>query len=168
MNPIYADLHIHTSEDANLLNKDYDVANLVRKIKEYNGDNDFLISFTNHNTINSDAYMKAKALGIRLILGVELHIKHCDDKGAYHCHAYFRQDIDEQAMLDINTILDKLYPNKLPRKNDASIPNIQDVLNAFDDYEMMLLPHAGQTHGQFNYSIPHRKKVDNAINRTIR
>ena len=167
MNPIYVDLHIHTSDNANSLNKDYDVANLVLKIREYNSDNDFLISFTDHNTINCDAYMKAKALGIKLILGVELHIKHCDDKDAYHCHAYFRQDINEQAMLDINAILDKLYPEKLPRKDDQSIPNIQDVLNAFDDYEMMLLPHAGQTHGQFNYSIPHGKKVDNAINRSI-
>ena len=83
MNPIYVDLHIHTSDNANSLNKDYDVANLVLKIREYNSDNDFLISFTDHNTINCDAYMKAKALGIKLILGVELHIKHCDDKDAY-------------------------------------------------------------------------------------
>ena len=33
----------------------YDVAMLLRKIKEYNGDEPFLTSFTDHNTINKEA-----------------------------------------------------------------------------------------------------------------
>lgn len=79
MNPIYLDLHIHTSQDANHLNAAYDMAELVRKIKEFNGDSDFLISLTDHNTINKLAYKKGIALGVNMILGVELHIKLHED-----------------------------------------------------------------------------------------
>jgi hypothetical protein len=34
MEPIYIDLHIHTSEDSNKLNNHYDVVKLVEKVKE--------------------------------------------------------------------------------------------------------------------------------------
>lgn len=37
MQPIYIDLHIHTSEDANNLNTNYDIAELVGQIKKLNG-----------------------------------------------------------------------------------------------------------------------------------
>ena len=57
MQPVYIDLHIHTYPDANNRSTDYDVATLVRKIKEYNSDEPFLISFTDHNTINKEAYL---------------------------------------------------------------------------------------------------------------
>ena len=49
MQLVYIDLHIHTYPDANDRSTDYDVATLVRKIKEYNNDEPFLISFTDHN-----------------------------------------------------------------------------------------------------------------------
>ena len=95
MNPIYLDLHIHTSQDANHLNAAYDMAELVRKIKEFNGDSDFLISLTDHNTINKLAYKKGIALGVNMILGVELHIKLHEDVKSYHCHIYFNVDITD-------------------------------------------------------------------------
>lgn len=153
MQPVYIDLHIHTYPDANDRSTDYDVVTLVRKIKEYNNDEPFLISFTDHNTINKKAYLAAKAVGVNLLLGAELHIKNHDDVEAFHCHIYFNLDVTEENIKALNDILDKLYTNKLPCKTDQSIPDIQKVINAFDPFEFMLLPHAGQKHGQFNYSL---------------
>lgn len=60
MQPIY----IHTSEDANNLNVNYDIAELVGQIKKQNGDSPFMISLTDHNTINKSAYLKAQNLGL--------------------------------------------------------------------------------------------------------
>lgn len=169
MEAIYVDLHIHTTDNANDMATaaGYDVSELVKKIKEFNGDNDFVISFTDHNTINKAAYLKAIASGIKMILGVELHIKNSEQKDAYHCHIYFANDITEEVIDGINNILDKLYTDKLPQKSDPSIPDIQEIVNAFEAYDTMLLPHAGQNHGQFNYSIEPGTRLDNAINRSI-
>lgn len=169
MEAIYVDLHIHTTDNANDMAAaaNYDVAALVQKIKEFNGDNDFLISFTDHNTINEAAYLKAKALGLKLILGAELHIKNSEDRDAYHCHIFFNTTIDTNSISEINSILGNLYPDKLPQKDDPSIPDIQKIINSFAQYEIMLLPHAGQQHGQFHYSIDKGARLDNAINRSI-
>lgn len=167
MQPVYIDLHIHTYPNANDRITTYDLATLVKKIKEYNGDEPFLISFTDHNTINKEVYLAAKALGIKMLLGAELHIKNHDDVEAFHCHIYFNLDVTEGNIDALNVILDNLYADKLPCKTDSSIPNIQDVINAFDPYEFMLLPHAGQRHGQFNYSLHEGEQVDNAISRSI-
>ena len=60
MQPVYLDLHIHTYPDADNPTSGYDVATLVEKIKEYNGGEPFLISFTDHNIINKEAYLNAK------------------------------------------------------------------------------------------------------------
>lgn len=167
MQPVYLDLHIHTYPDANNPTPGYDVALLAKKIKEYNGDEPFLISFTDHNTINKDAYLKANSLKVNTLLGAELHIKNHNDVEAFHCHIYFNLEVNANNIDALNQILDTLYVNKLPCKTDASIPNIQDVINAFDPYEFMLLPHAGQRHGQFNYSLHVGEMVDNAISRSI-
>lgn len=167
MQPVYLDLHIHTYPDANKPTSGYDVALLVKKIKEYNGNEPFLISFTDHNTINKEAYLAAKAVGVNLLLGAELHIKNHDDVNAFHCHIYFNLDVTEGNIDMLNKLLDDLYPVKLPEKIADNIPNIQDVINAFDPYEFMLLPHAGQKHGQFNYSLHKGEQVDDAISRSI-
>lgn len=167
MQPVYLDLHIHTFPDANNPTPGYDVAMLVRRIKEYNGNEPFLISFTDHNIINKEAYMTAKTLGVNLLLGAELHIKNHDDVDAFHCHIYFNLDVTEENINALNVILNNLYVNKLPCKSDKSIPDIQRVINEFDPFEFMLLPHAGQRHGQFNYSLHDGEKVDNAISRSI-
>lgn len=167
MQPVYLDLHIHTYPDADNPTSGYDVATLVKKIKEYNGDEPFLISFTDHNVINKEAYLNAKAIGVNLLLGAELHIKNHDDVDAFHCHIYFNLEVTEENIDVLNGILLKLYPVKLPKKIAENIPNIQDVINAFDPYEFMLLPHAGQRHGQFNYSLHAGEQVDNAISRSI-
>lgn len=167
MKAIYIDLHIHTSEDANHPNTSYDMAELVRKIKEYNGNSEFMISLTDHNMINKDAYLKGKALGINMILGVELHIRHVEDVKSYHCHMFIDKEITGENIDDINHILNNLYPDKLPNRDAESIPDIQKIINSFDEYEFILLPHGSQKHGAFNYSIGKGKRLDNAINRSI-
>ena len=167
MQPVYIDLHIHTSNDANHLNADYDVAELVSQIKRLNGDSPFMISLTDHNTINKAAYMKAKGLGINLILGAELHIQNKEEVKSYHCHIFFNVPIEEEVIDKLNGILDKLYENKLPQREDPNTPDIQKIINNFDEYDFILLPHGSQQHGAFNYSIGTGANLDNAINRSI-
>jgi ABC-type dipeptide/oligopeptide/nickel transport system ATPase component len=165
MNPIYTDLHIHTSDNPNQLNENYDIELLISKILVFNGDSDFLISITDHNVINKKVYLKAVELGINIILGVELHINNYKECPAYHCHIYFDlSEIDENSIDDINKKLMELYPNKVVEKKDNSIPTIQDIINKFDSYDFILLPHGGQSHATFNTSIP---KNDVSIDTTL-
>jgi ABC-type dipeptide/oligopeptide/nickel transport system ATPase component len=165
MNPIYTDLHIHTSDNPDQLNENYDIELLIRKISAFNGDSDFLISITDHNVINKKVYLKAVELGINIILGVELHINNYKECPAYHCHIYFDlSEIDENSINDINKKLMDLYPNKVVEKKDNSIPTIQDIINKFDSYDFILLPHGGQSHATFNTSIP---KNDVSIDTTL-
>lgn len=100
---------------------------------------------------------------MNLLLGAELHIKNHDDVEAFHCHIYFNLDVTEENIKALNDILDKLYTNKLPCTTDQLIPDIQKVIHTFEPFEFMLLPHAGQRHGQFNYSLHEGEQVDNAI-----
>ena len=86
MKPIYLDIHIHTSEDPNNLIKDYDIDTLLKKIGEVSNQSDFLISLTDHNTINKNAYLKLLERTCNVLLGVELHIKNYDNRAPYHCH----------------------------------------------------------------------------------
>lgn len=168
MNPIYIDLHIHTSDNPNQINENYDLELLIRKIKEFNGDSDFLISLTDHNTINKKTYLEAVGLGLNIILGVELHIKNYEGCSAYHCHIYFDlPEINEVVINDLNIKLNELYPVKVVQKLDNSIPTIQDIINKFDSYEFMLLPHGGQAHATFDTSIPADVKFDTTLEKSI-
>ena len=167
MQPIYIDLHIHTSENANNLNTNYDIAELVGQIKKLNGDSPFMISLTDHNTINKSAYLKAQNLDLNLIIGVELHIQNRAEAKSYHCHIYFNAPIEDAVIDSLNEILDELYPNKLPDRNDPNTPDIQKIINSFDTFDFILLPHGSQKHGAFNYSINDGENLDNAINRSI-
>lgn len=167
MEPIYLDLHIHTSSNANHPNEDYDVAELISQIKSYSGNSVFMISLTDHNMINKSAYLKAVASNVNLIMGAELHIKLHDDVKSYHCHIFINKDITEDNIDAVNKILDELYKEKLPKRDSDTIPDIQEVINAFDGYDFMLLPHGSQRHGAFNYSIKEGETVDSAIYRSI-
>lgn len=167
MEAVYVDLHIHTSENANSINENYDINVLKKSIEKYAGCSNFLISFTDHNTINKKAYLDAKSENIKLILGSEIHIKYREEEKSYHCHIYFNVPIEAEEIDRINNILDKLYTNKLPQRNDNTIPDIQKIINEFDDYDFILLPHGGQSHGAFNYSIREGERLDTAINRSI-
>jgi hypothetical protein len=168
MNPIYTDIHIHTSDNPDQINENYDLDTLVKKIKEFNGDSEFLISITDHNTINKKTYLEAVVKNVNIILGVELHIKNYDECDAYHCHIYFDlPEITETTIDDINKKLDELYPKKQIEKKDPSIPKIQDIVNKFDTYEFMLLPHGGQSHATFDTSIPQGVKFDTTLEKSI-
>ena len=167
MEAIYVDMHIHTSENANSINENYDVKKLKESIENYSGCSNFLISFTDHNTINKKAYLDAKSQNINLILGSEIHIKYRDEEKSYHCHIYFNSPIEEEVIDRLNKVLDNLYPNKLPQRDDNSIPDIQKIINEFDEYDFILLPHGAQRHGAFNYSIREGELLDTAINRSI-
>lgn len=168
LNPVYLDTHIHTSDDPNKINDNYQIETLLKKIQNYNGREPYLISLTDHNTINKKAYIEAVALGTNIIVGVELHIKNYDECPAYHCHIYFDIETITEAVLDhLNKCLDELYPNKVVQKRDPSIPTIQDIINKFDSYEFMLLPHGGQSHATFNTSIPNGTNLDGTLERSV-
>jgi hypothetical protein len=168
MEPVYVDIHIHTSDDPDNLNSYYDLDLLVRKINEFTNNSKFLLSITDHNTINKTVYLKAVAKGINIVLGVELHIKNYDDCPAYHCHIYFNLSaIDDNVIDDINGKLDTLYPKKKVKKDDPSIPKIEKIINTFDGYEFILLPHGGQSHATFDTSIPPGVKFDGTMQRSI-
>lgn len=168
MNPIYTDLHIHTSDNPDKPNDSYDLDLLIKKILEFNKDSEFLISLTDHNFINTKAYLKAKELGINIILGVELHIKNYESCPAYHCHIYFDiEEITETILNDLNEKLNQLYLKKVVEKLDPTIPSIQDIINKFDAYEFMLLPHGGQSHATFDTSIPAGVKFDTTLEKSI-
>ncbi|MCK5332455.1 ATPase [Candidatus Parcubacteria bacterium] len=171
MVPVYLDLHIHTSENPNSLNENYDLDTLIEKVKVVAQGSDFLISFTDHNTINEKVYLEAvEKIRHSLILGVELHIQtHKDtETEAYHCHIYFNLDeINKGVLNDINSKLDKLYQNKQPDLKDETIPMIEQILDEFDEYDFILLPHGGQTHSTFERSIPKGKEFDNTMQRNV-
>lgn len=165
--PIYLDLHIHTSENANSLNENYDLATLISNVKRYSLGHEFLISLTDHNTINKDAYLKLNALNVNYLVGVELSIRNYAESDFYHCHLYFNlKDKNLESSIDfLNSILDKLYPNKLPSDSD-NVPFIQTILDSFDDFEYLVLPHGGQSHRTFDKSIPTKNvKIDTVMQR---
>ncbi|MCK5565633.1 MAG: hypothetical protein KAJ07_10345 [Planctomycetes bacterium] len=167
MEPIFIDLHIHTSKKPDKLDKSYDLDLLKEKIEEIAEDSDYLISLTDHNTINKPVYLEAVKTFDNILLGVELHIRNHDYEKPYHSHIYFDLDpIDASDINNINAILDELYPKKEVTDVD-DIPTLEKILNRFDSYEFVLLPHGGQSHSTFNESIPKGAQFDNTLERNI-
>lgn len=168
MEPIFLDFHIHTSDDPENLNESYDIDMLINKIEVIAGSSNYLISLTDHNVINKPVYLKAVEKIEHLILGVELHVRNYDTANPYHCHILFNLEIiDEQTIDDINSKLDEIYPNKVVSKDDTSIPKLEKIMNCFDDYEFVLLPHGGQNHSTFDKSIPEGVQFDKTLHRSI-
>ncbi|HBG27640.1 MAG: ATPase [Planctomycetes bacterium GWF2_41_51] len=167
MKPIFIDLHIHTSENPDDLNQSYDLDILKEKIEKEAEDSSYLISLTDHNTINKPVYLKAVEMFENILLGVELHVRNHDFKKPYHCHIYFNlEQINTTSIDDINAILNELYPKKVVADDDK-IPRLEEIMNGFDSYEFVLLPHGGQSHSTFNESIPKGVKLDNTLERNI-
>lgn len=167
MEYFFIDLHIHTSENSNKLNEDYDVDQLIAKVKQTANSDNVMISLTDHNRINQKAYEKLKGK-IDFLVGVELHIRNIDECQPYHCHLYFNiknDEIDAQ-IVKINGLLEELYPNPMPSKEDV-IPKIFDVVNKFNDFDFLVLPHGGQSHSTFDMSIPRDMIFDTAMEKTI-
>ncbi|NLK11734.1 MAG: hypothetical protein GX317_12455 [Staphylococcus equorum] len=168
MKPIYLDLHIHTSRNAGSLNENYNVDLLLEKIKaKINGEN-YLIPLTDHNTINKQAYAKLIQKTQNYLLGVESHIKYAENCPPYHCHIYFNNaDSVFEQIDDINLILDRLYPVKEITPNTEHIPSLEEIINAFDKYDFLLLPHGEQSHRTFDTAVPEGTMFDNTLERLI-
>ena len=106
MNPIYLDLHIHTSNDPDSPNSNYNLNTLKSGVEKIAGGNNYLISFTDHNFINETVYIDAIKFFSNLILGVELHIRNYSEAPSYHCHILFNiQEINTIEIRNINKIL---------------------------------------------------------------
>lgn len=170
--PIYLDMHIHTSDNPDKINEEYNVEELCNNILKYNGNSLSLISLTDHNTINKKAYEKLETISnkndkIKYLLGVELHIRNYDNAKPYHAHMFFNLNNPIDKIDDINIILNKLYPVKLVSNDMNNIPHIDDLIKGFDEYDILILPHGGQNHSTFDKSIPKGKNFDNTIERTI-
>lgn len=167
MQPTYIDLHIHTSENPDCLTNNYNLAELKKNITKLSETNPYLISFTDHNTINKDVYLKAISEIDNILLGVELHIKNYDGRKPYHCHAYFDIfNITAEIIDDLNIRLDRLYPKKEITPETEYIPNLEAIMKAFDPYEFILLPHGGQKHSSFDKSVE-GIQFDSVIERNI-
>lgn len=166
LEPVYLDLHIHTSKDPDQLNAAYDIATLQEKVQECAMGAPYLISLTDHNTINKVAYLDAASLFPHLLIGAELHVRNYQDEPPYHCHIFFRSPVDSGIIDALNAVLDELYPTKRVCATDQ-IPSIEDIAKHFDAYEFVLLPHGGQSHSTFDKSIPKGVQFDTTIERSI-
>ena len=167
MSATYVDIHIHTSEDPNSLLTNYDVKELVRNVRKLSLDNPVLLSLTDHNTINKEAYLNLIKEDVSVILGVELHIKKYDDAPPYHCHIFFNIDITEINIDNINLKLDQLYKDKVVTDENEETPNIEEIINAFDSYEFLMLPHGGQSHRTFDKATSKQTKFDISMEQSI-
>ena len=167
MKPIYIDIHIHTSEDANNLNDTYNCDILMENVRKIAGDAEVVLSLTDHNTINKAAYLALKDKVEHLILGVELHIRKYEECPPYHCHILLNLPIEGSYIDEINTILDRLYPDKCVTDSTANIPTIETISNEFDGYDYLLLPHGGQSHRTFDKAIKKGKRFDTTLEKSI-
>lgn len=167
MQAVYVDIHIHTSPKPDSINEKYDVQTLVKQISKMAKDNPILLSLTDHNTINKKAYLELVKLVPNILLGAELHIKKYDDAPPYHCHILFGNLVTEDDIDAINVILDKLYPNKNVSNETPNVPNIEEISNAFDNFEYILLPHGGQSHRTFDKSTAEGHRFDTVMERSI-
>lgn len=167
MEAVYVDIHIHTTEDPNNLSCSYDVKALVENVKTLSKENPVLLSLTDHNTINKKAYLDLKKEEVSVVLGVELHIKKYPDAPPYHCHIIFNTEITEEIIDEINNKLDTLYPNKVVTDEDPNTPNIEMIINTFDSYEFLLLPHGGQSHRTFDKATSKNSRFDTSLEQSI-
>lgn len=169
--PFYCDMHIHTYQNANRrYGATYDIATLFEHLRKGSKGHRAVISLTDHNVINKDAYEKALAEcgdDIILILGVELHVKSNGPK-PYHAHAYFNADLSDLTVIDrLNALLDRLYPDKLPSKDNPTIPQLPEILNELRDLEFLFLPHGGQSHSTFDNAVAEGELCDNVMMRSV-
>lgn len=167
MKPIYIDIHIHTSEDANNLKDTYNCDILMENVRKIAGDAEVVLSLTDHNTINKAAYLALKDKVEHLILGVELHIRKYEECPPYHCHLLLNLPIEDSYIDEINIILDRLYPDKCVTDLTANIPTIETISNEFDGYDYLLLPHGGQSHRTFDKAIKKGKRFDTTLEKSI-
>lgn len=168
--PVYTDLHIHTSENPNKIKDgvEYDIDALMKNINKISCEKKKLISFTDHNIINKKIYLNKLPDMYYLILGAELHVSYDTKKKPYHCHIFFNVEINGDNIDKINEKLDMLYPKKEIDKEDyKDIPKLEEIINTFNDYDFILLPHGGQNHSTFDKAMPKGIKFDNVMEKVL-
>ena len=170
LEPVYCDMHIHTYPDANRrIGYKYNASSLVDKVLLHAKGHKALISLTDHNTINKEAYNDIISSGnesIALIVGVELHVR-SNGIRPYHAHAYFDADPSDGQFIDeINAVLDELYDDKLPSKENENIPTLPELLNSFRSYSFLFLPHGGQSHSTFDNALSENELCDDLMMRS--
>ena len=167
---VYTDIHIHTSEkpDDILKGMKYDLDELLKKIELISGEAKKLISFSDHNVINKEVYLSDFPDLYYLLLGVELHVSYDKSKKPYHCHMIFNCEITKENIDNINKKLNKLYPKKEITPSDYSkIPKLGDIINEFNSYDFIMLPHGGQSHSRFNMAMPKGTTFDDVMEKTL-
>ena len=99
--PVYTDIHIHTYKNPDKRKSEnmYNYQILIDKINSISLNTKKLISFTDHNTINKDAYLYNYPSLYYLILGAELHISYDKKVKPYHCHIFFNVDINDKISI---------------------------------------------------------------------
>jgi len=167
MKSVFVDIHIHTSPNPNKPNDKYEVDVLVEKVNEMAKGQPIILSLTDHNMLNKKAYLDLCGKVDCVLLGVELHIRKYDDAPPYHCHAIFRDEVSEKNIDEINCILDRLYPNKEVTPTTENVPHIEDIANAFDAYDFMLLPHGGQSHKTFDKATGEGHRFDTSMEQSL-
>lgn len=168
MTPIFLDFHIHTSPDPTKPNPDYDLEKLKEGLEKISDGGDYLICLSDHNFINKEIYLKAKDTLSNILVGAEIHIRNFESAEPYHCHILFNiEEITAETIDALNKGLDDLYPEKRVKKDDMSIPKIEKIVETFNDYEFLLLPHGGQNHSTFDKSIPEGVKFDRTLERSL-
>lgn len=168
MNHTFIDIHIHTSENPDKINLNYDVDSLHENVTRIAHGATTLISLSDHNIINENAYLKALQKFPNMLIGCELHIRNYQDRPPYHCHILFgTAKIDTETISKINESLIKLYPQKIVENTNTNIPQIQDIIKEFEEYDFLILPHGGQSHSTFDISIPDDVVFDSSLERSI-
>ncbi len=167
---VYTDIHIHTSENPDEImdGVKYDLSQLIKKIDSISGSAKKLISFSDHNVINKEVYLSDFPDLYNLLLGVELHVSYDKGKKPYHCHMIFNCKIIEENIDNINKKLNKLYPKKEITPEDYSkVPKLGDIINEFNSYEFIMLPHGGQSHSRFDMAMPKGTVFDDVMEKTL-
>lgn len=167
MQAVYIDIHIHTSENPNNPNQNYDVKQLIKRISVMSKGHPVLISLSDHNMLNKKAYKELCALCPHVLLGAEIHISKYETAPPYHCHIVFNCEATEENIDAINSILDKLYPDKVVTKETENIPDIEKISNEFDNFDYILLPHGGQSHRTFDQATASGHRFDTSMERSI-
>jgi len=168
MDAYYIDLHIHTSDNSDHLDEDYPVSQLLERVKECAKGDKFILSLTDHNTINVPAYLSLIDMHKHVLVGVEVHVSYSPESRPYHGHLYFNlEEIDQVTLDSINSILDKLYPTKEVTPETTDVPTIERIIRDFDAFDFLFLPHGGQSHSTFDESIPDGARFDTTLERSI-
>lgn len=81
---------------------------------------------------------------------------------------FFNVEINSDNIDKINRKLDILYPKKEIGKEDyKNVPKLEDIINNFNEYDFLILPHGGQNHSTFDKAMPNGIKFDDVMEKVL-